>query len=127
MKSQDESLFYSNDKVNSVSFENVSYEEIHDNQQEEIFENYSEDIDFMESDEKNQSDSQIQKQIHDTLNSSSSSFEDMQKFNKAANSQNQQEPSYQIKAMMQLIQSFKKDRQKLHENMAHCLFCIYNQ
>ena len=61
MKSQDESLFNSNDKVNSVSFENVSYEEIHDNQQEELFENYSEDIDFMESDEKNQSDSQIQK------------------------------------------------------------------
>ena len=50
----------------------------------------------MDSDDTN---SQIHKQIQETLNSSSSSF-----------GQTQQEPSYQIKAMMQLIQSFKKDR-----------------
>lgn len=28
---------------------------------------------------------------------------------------------------MGLMQQFKKDKQKLHDNLAHCLFCIYNQ
>ena len=79
---------------------------------QEIFQNYSEDIDFM--------DTPSMQQQSKPLNSSSSSFEEKEE-NKA------QEPSYQIKAMMQLIQAFKRDRQKLHENMAHCLFCIYNQ
>jgi len=28
---------------------------------------------------------------------------------------------------MSMIQQFKADKQKLHDNLAHCLFCIYNQ
>ena len=28
---------------------------------------------------------------------------------------------------MELNQAFKRDKQRIHDNMAHCLFCIYNQ
>ena len=37
------------------------------------------------------------------------------------------ESSEQIKLLMEQIQQFKKDKQRLQDNMAHCLFCIYNQ
>lgn len=32
-----------------------------------------------------------------------------------------------MKAHVGIVQTLKKDKQKIHDNIAHCLFCIYNQ
>lgn len=38
-----------------------------------------------------------------------------------------QESPERMKAHFGLIQTLKNDQQKIHDNISHCLFCIYNQ
>ena len=73
-----------------MSFDNTSNEDNHQELSQEIFENYKEDLDFMDDQEKETTIEQ-QIKIQETLNSSSSSFEDLKiyKTNKTS-----QEPSY---------------------------------
>ncbi len=40
--------------------------------------------------------------------------------------QYQQSPE-RMKAQVNMVQALKRDKQKMHDNIAHCLFCIYNQ
>lgn len=77
----------------------------------------------------------IQDQINEAyqqLDTSLFNFQEISELESTFNTFRQQLSQYQqspdrIKSQMKILQTLKKDKQKIHDNIAHCLFCIYNQ